>query len=66
MNTDAIRLVSNGQYWKATWRDSTGRRIEKSLGSKKKLTKNGAMHLCRDLAKQHALNPGRRDAASSP
>lgn len=66
MNTDSVRLVSNGQYWKATWRDSSGKRQEKSLGSKKKLTKGGAVHLCRDIAREHAIAPGRKDVRISP
>jgi len=66
MNTDAVRLVSNGRYWKATWYDSNGKRQEKSLGSKKKITKGGAIHLCRDIAREHAINPGRRDVRVSP
>jgi len=66
MNTDSVRLVSNGQYWKATWRDSSGKRQEKSLGSKKKLTKGGAVHLCRDIAREHAISPGRKDVRISP
>lgn len=66
MNTLGVRLDSNGKYWQATWTSSTGKRQRKSLGAKAKLSRREALGLCRELAAQHIVKPGSKDAARAP
>lgn len=66
MNTDAVRLVSNGAYWKAIWSTGSGTRAEKSLGAKDKITKAEARRRCQEIAREHAISPGRRDVLKAP
>ena len=61
-----IRLQSNGNYWRAVWRDSFGKRRSKGLGSKGGVTRADAEAAVQALAAEHHIHPGRRDAARAP
>ena len=61
-----VRLESNGAYWSAAWKDSRGRIMRKSLGPKSKLSRSTAKAKCLDIAVQHRLTPGARDAGKAP
>jgi len=59
MNSSAVRLVSNGNYWQAAYTDLTGRIIRRSLGAKARLTKGGARKKCTALAGELFVMPQR-------
>lgn len=61
-----VQLHSNGEYWQAVWRTTTGRRVAKSLGHKKKISKADAVRACRAIAREHILEPGSADAGNAP
>jgi integrase len=52
-----VRLVSNGQYWQAQWRDGDGRRVVRSLGSKQSLSEAAARRECVKLEAKHMVRP---------
>lgn len=48
--THNVWLVSNGDYWKAVWKDPrTGKRSSKSIGSKPDMSRRQALVACRDM-----------------
>jgi integrase len=61
-----VQLHSNGEYWQAKWRTTTGKRVAKSIGSKAKVSKAEALRACREIARDHILEPGSEDAGNAP
>jgi integrase len=61
-----VNLSSNGQYWQADWRDSTGRRRKKSLGPKSQVSERQARKLSQQLANALSSKPGLADAGKVP
>lgn len=61
-----VRLCSNGAYWQAIWRTTTGVRNVRSLGAKARVSKTEAMRLCREIERTHIINPGMTDATRAP
>lgn len=66
MKSLGVTLASNGDYWQASWSDTTGKRRKKSLGPKASIPKRQALGLCRELAAQHLVRPGARDVGRAP
>lgn len=54
-------LNSNSRYWQVAWRDSSGRRRRRSLGSKLKITKRQAEAMVQQLVAEHAIVPALKD-----
>src|SRR5687768_3382689 len=61
-----VNLASNGGYWQADWRDTTGRRRKKSLGSKLEVSERQARKLCQQLANELNKWPNLRVAGPIP
>jgi len=61
-----IRLSSNGNYWLATWKNSTGGRQSKSLGPKSKVSKAAAKRMMMDLAREVVTSSTLRDGVKVP
>jgi len=61
-----IRLSSNGNYWLATWKNSTGGRQSKSLGPKAKISKAAARRMMMDLAREVVTSSTLRDGVKVP
>lgn len=60
-----VQLQSNGDYWKAVWYDTNGKRKGRSLGSKTELSERKANRECSKIASELALEPARRDAGGN-
>lgn len=54
-------LASNGKYWQACWRDTSGRRKRKSLGPKSAVTRRQAEEKLKRIIHEHAQTPAMRD-----
>lgn len=61
-----IRYQSNGDYWQIVYRDSNGRKIVKSAGSKAKISEAAVKRRCLKLAAEFLARPGARDTGKSP
>lgn len=67
MNLDTgVHLASNGDYWTAWWWIPGGKRKRKSIGPKTKISKARALAMCRDIQREHTLNPDTVAAGKSP
>ncbi len=60
-----VRLCSNGDYWQARWVATTGERMTRSLGPKRKLSKRAAEKACAAIALELGLKPAKRDRSRS-
>ncbi|MFP4225034.1 MAG: hypothetical protein ACLFVN_13330 [Phycisphaeraceae bacterium] len=65
-DSPSVRLTSNGNYWKAVWRDSQGGRRSRGLGPKARVSERQARRKCDDLIIQLARCPGLRDCGRAP
>src|SRR5579884_2213520 len=61
-----VKLSSNGNYWQADWKDTTGKRRKKSLGPKSELSRRQAHKLCQSLANDLNLKPGLSSLGKAP
>jgi integrase len=61
-----VQLHKNGAYWLARWRDSSGKRRAKSLGSIESMSKAAAMRECREIQARMIVDPGSKDRGRSP
>lgn len=57
------QLHKNGNYYQATWRNSRGQRVRKSLG---RVTKTQANAILQRMIAEHTLNPVGRDITADP
>jgi integrase len=61
-----VRLEKAGDYWQARWYDTAGKRKGRGLGAVAKVSRAEARRRCREIERELAQNPGRRDAGKAP
>jgi integrase len=61
-----VNLTSQGDGWRATWKDSTGKVRQRRLGLKSEVSRAQALAMCREIERDHLLHPGKADAGDSP
>lgn len=66
MSVPTVYLVSNGNYWQARWRDSSGKEHGRSLGRKVDMNKAQAKRAARKVERQLEDQPGRVTAGRAP
>ena len=64
--TIRIEKSGGGRYWLAAWRDSTGERRRKSIGTTEDMSHAEARRAAAVIAEAMALAPAKRDAGRSP
>jgi len=62
----SVKVFSAGDYWQASYYDSTGKRKGKTLGPKSEMSKAAAKRAAGELAEQLAREPGRREVGRAP
>ena len=50
-----VQLHSNGDYWHAVWTDMSGRRVRRSIGAKRRLSRVEAVSACARIAAEIAM-----------
>lgn len=60
------KLQSNGRYWVAAWRDSSGKRRYACLGAKARVGRKDAQRAVDALVRSHSVIPGAGDSGKAP
>lgn len=61
-----VHLAENGDYWRAWWKDPSGRRRFKGLGAKAEVSKAEALRKCRELAARFIVTPAASGQSKAP